>query len=183
VGSIGTIGILVDDSEMFRQLGIKVLPITTGINKAAGIPGVPVAAEHVVMVQGIVDLAQLAFESAVERGRKLKPDQLHAVTDGSVWTAGQARRLKLIDSVALSEDRYAEIEDEYPAEPFAALMGRAAAEKFEQLALAACKLDEDDDISFVPESVLTKLRAEHPMLAAAASKFNSERPTYGRRYS
>lgn len=170
VGSIGTIISLVDDSEAFAAAGFKVLAITTGINKGVGYPGVPVAEEHVAMLSRLVESHQQDFEVSVLRGRKLNAKQLTDVSDGSVWTAARAKKLGLIDFVALPEDRFAEIEAEFPAELYTSLRGYEASQKFDELVMARAKVEWVED---APASAVKQLRSEFPALAAAAAEYES----------
>jgi signal peptide peptidase SppA len=171
VGSIGTVIALVDDSQLFAAMGVKVLPITTGINKPAGYPGVPVAEEHVAMFSRLVADMQQEFEIAILRGRKLNGKQLTDVTDGSVWLAKRALKLGLIDSIALPEDRFAEIERDNPAEQFTLLCGYDASAKFDELATAAAKCEFIED---VPAATLKRIRADYPTLAREAAEHDSK---------
>jgi ClpP class serine protease len=172
VGSIGTIIALIDDSEMFTAAGVKVIPITTGINKAAGYPGVPIVDEHVKMLSRLVEYQQATFEANVQRGRRLSPQQLAEVTDGSVWSAAIAKNKGLIDTVQLPEDRFAELEQKFPAEMYTNLRGYEAAAKFDELAVAAAKVEYPED---VPKTTLKRLCREYPTLAAAAAEYEAKR--------
>jgi len=166
-GSIGTILALVDASEMFKSLGIRVIPITTGVNKMAGMPGVPAADDQVAMLQRLVDTWQMAFEVAVEKGRRLDRQQLDAVSDGSVWAASRAQKLGLVDQIALPEDRWAVLERKTPAEQFTELKYEAALSKWNELLCKEGKVEAHWD---APALTVARLQRKYPKLATHAAE-------------
>lgn len=179
VGSIGTIMALSDSSEFWAGMGVKIITVATGVNKACGYSGVPVTDSHIKMLQQLVDGDQAAFESAIERGRHLKPKQMIEVSDGSVWGAARAKRLGLIDSVEQVEDAFAELESANPPEQYASLRGRDALAKYEELAMIASRQDPDlFDLEDVPAATLAKLQAEYPTLAKAVAEYRASLPHY-----
>lgn len=89
VGSIGVFAVLYDQSEQYEREGIKVIPVTTGTYKGAGIAGTKISKEIVADQQRIVDGYFQEFKNAVLRGRVgLTADQVDAVADGRVFIAG-----------------------------------------------------------------------------------------------
>jgi ClpP class serine protease len=170
------IHVLVDDSELFRQMGVKVIAVTTSDLKAMGVPGIEVTPEQIAALQRLVDFTGDNFELAIARGRSLSGEQLKAVATGEVWYAVVAKNKGLIDDVQLFEDAVAKIKQKHPAEKYAELSGQRAHEQF--LALANAGLPDDDaalaldDVSAATAARLTK---QYPTLAAAAQAHEESR--------
>jgi signal peptide peptidase SppA len=176
-GSIGVRLVVIDTSTAVEQLGIRVVPITTGINKLAGLPGHPVLDEHVRMLQNVVDIEQLHFQIAIMKGRELNQAQVDRVSDGSIWNATQAKSLGLCDFVMLPDDRLNQIENAFAPEPYAGLSGSAALEQY--LALANDGRGEDeqvDDLEDVLPSIAARLSKQFPTLSTQAHEYERNRP-------
>lgn len=99
VGSIGTMAVLSDLSEMAAKQGITVHVISTGPYKGAGTPGTELTPEILKDVQRRVDAINKFFLDAVQAGRNLRDEALAQVSDGRVWIASEAKRLGLIDRI------------------------------------------------------------------------------------
>jgi len=99
VGSIGTRTEVVDYSEAYKMMGMKVHSISTGDMKGAFTPGTEVTEEQLAYLQERVDALNGFFLSSVKEGRKMDARQLKAVSDGRVWNAKEAQKLGLIDQV------------------------------------------------------------------------------------
>ncbi len=100
VGSIGTLGVLYDQSEAAKMAGVRVLVIASGPNKGTGTPGAPILPEQLKPLEAYVRAAADLFVGDVARGRDLEGEALAAVTDGRTWISAEAKRLGLIDEVA-----------------------------------------------------------------------------------
>ncbi len=101
VGSIGVFSVLYDQSEQYAAEGIKVIPVTTGKYKAAGMPGTVITKEVIADQQRIVDGYFKEFKDAIARGRSfLTATQINSVADGRVFLAEQeALKLGLVDRI------------------------------------------------------------------------------------
>ena len=99
VGSIGVRLILFDVSQYFADLGIKVIPVTTGEFKTAGAPGTEITDEHVAEFQRIVNFYMQDFIAAVMQGRNMTKGQVTAVTDGRMFVGKEIIELGLADKV------------------------------------------------------------------------------------
>ena len=101
IGSIGTMLVVVDLSEMAEKEGIKVHVVKTGDFKAIGVPGAKITEPQLQHLQERVNQGNDIFLRAVERGRvDMSMAQVRAVADGKVHLAAQAAELGLIDGVA-----------------------------------------------------------------------------------
>lgn len=99
VGSIGTLMTVYDFSGAAEKDGVKALVFATGPLKGAGAKGAPVSEDQRAYFQKLVDDSQASFDSAVRSGRGMTADQLASVRTGGVFTASEARDLKLIDGI------------------------------------------------------------------------------------
>jgi len=99
VGSIGTVAIIEDVSEMADNLGIKVHVISTGPYKGAFAAGTEVTKDHLEYAQELVDDINAHFLAAVSRGRGVPMSRVQEWADGRVWVGGKAKALGLIDAV------------------------------------------------------------------------------------
>jgi signal peptide peptidase SppA len=99
IGSLGTMAVIADTSQLVAAAGIKVHVVSTGNFKGMGVPGTPIDATHVEEIQRRVDGMNQFFMQAVRSGRNLTPEQMTQVADGRVFLAREAKRLGLIDDV------------------------------------------------------------------------------------
>jgi len=99
VGSIGTLAIIEDTSDMADKLGIKVHVISTGKFKGSFAPGSKVTDEQLDTVQEIVDDINAHFLAAVANGRGTSLSAIEKLADGRVWVGTKAQSRGLIDAV------------------------------------------------------------------------------------
>ncbi|MES2788135.1 MAG: S49 family peptidase [Planctomycetota bacterium] len=99
IGSIGTMMVLQDSSKQAAMQGIDVCVATTGELKPMGVPGVALTDAMKAAMQGIVTAGQADFAAAIQRGRKLTPEQLGGMSDGRVVSATEAVTTGLIDGI------------------------------------------------------------------------------------
>jgi signal peptide peptidase SppA len=105
VGSVGTRLSLVDSSEFYAKMGLKITPISTGTFKAAGSDGVPVTGEVKDYFQALVDRVQVEFTGGVARGRKLKIDDARAIAkEARIYIGGDAQAAGLVDGLRGAPD-------------------------------------------------------------------------------
>lgn len=104
-GSIGvTIGNLFDISGLLEKYGIKSTTITSGSNKAMGDITAPLTDEQRQIFQSLVDEAYEQFVGIVAEGRGLDEAYVRQISDGRIYTAGQAKNLRLIDDIVNTYD-------------------------------------------------------------------------------
>jgi len=101
IGSIGTMLVVVDLSEMAEKQGIKVHVIKTGDFKAIGVPGANITEPQLEHLQSRVNQGNEIFLRAIARGREgLGMGRVRELADGKVHLAAQAAELGLIDGVS-----------------------------------------------------------------------------------
>ena len=99
VGSIGTIAVVLDESQAYADQGIKTLVFSTGALKGAGTPGAPVTPDQMAYLQDLIDGSQQSFDSAIMAGRGMTAEELGAVRHGGLLIASEAKKAKLIDAI------------------------------------------------------------------------------------
>lgn len=99
-GSIGVIMSYYNYSELFDNLGIEEINITSGANKAMGSAGKKLTKEQRQIMQGLVDESYEQFAGIVAEGRKMPLDQVKTLADGRLYTAKQAVDNGLIDEIS-----------------------------------------------------------------------------------
>ncbi len=100
VGSIGTILVMYDFSEMLANEGIKPVIIDTGKFKHVGVVGSEITDEHKEELQKVVDFYFQDFVSAVMRGRNMSKSAVTQVADGRMFPAPEAKELGLVDGIS-----------------------------------------------------------------------------------
>jgi protease-4 len=105
VGSIGVIsGTSVDMTALFERLGVKVTTFHSGRNKTMLSSNEPLTEEQREIMQSISDEAYDQFVSVVADSRVLPVAAVTELADGRIYTAAQAKNLRLLDDVLFWED-------------------------------------------------------------------------------
>jgi signal peptide peptidase SppA len=99
VGSIGTYGVLYDQSQQAEKMGIKAIVVKAGEHKAAGAWGTQITPEQVAETQRVIDSLNNQFKASVMNGRRMNQAQVDKIADGRIHTADQALTLGLIDAI------------------------------------------------------------------------------------
>jgi len=103
-GSIGVLMSSVNAADLARKIGIESVVIATGENKAMLDPLKPVDPGHVEILRKAVDADYERFLSVVSKGRKLPVDKIRPLADGRIFSAEEAKELKLVDEIGYAED-------------------------------------------------------------------------------
>ncbi|GAE87158.1 signal peptide peptidase SppA [Acetivibrio straminisolvens] len=103
-GSIGVIISLTNLKELYDNIGIKGIYITSGKNKAMGAADLDLTDEQRDILQSLVDEAYEQFVEIVAEGRKMTADEVKRIADGRILSAKQALELNLIDEIATYEE-------------------------------------------------------------------------------
>lgn len=106
VGSLGVMAMVVDESELAGNMGVKVHVVSTGAHKGDFSPGQEVTGEQLDLLQKEVNDLNKHFMSAVKRGRGFTVEKLNKVNDGRTFIASEALSLGLIDSVSTFDDAF-----------------------------------------------------------------------------
>lgn len=105
-GSIGVIAISVSASGLMEKIGITNQTIKSGPMKDIGSPLKPMTEEERRILQSVIDGMYESFLDRVMIGRtnSFTRDELRKIADGRVYTASQAKELKLVDSIGYLDD-------------------------------------------------------------------------------
>ncbi len=99
-GSIGIFGLLPNFKGTLDKLGVNAVNVST--NPGAAFPSgfKPLDETQLAVVQKYVDRGYDDFTSRVAKGRKMKKAEVLRIAEGRVWSASDARRIGLVDSLA-----------------------------------------------------------------------------------
>ncbi|MBI5810044.1 MAG: signal peptide peptidase SppA, partial [Deltaproteobacteria bacterium] len=105
-GSIGVIAYGVNASGLMEKVGLTDQTIKSGDKKDAGSPLRQMTPEERRIIQSVIDAMYERFLDVIleTRGAFFKRDELQAIADGRVYTARQARDLKLVDMIGYMDD-------------------------------------------------------------------------------
>ncbi len=104
-GSIGVIaGASVDATGFLEKLGIKSITFTAGKNKNMLNYNSPLTEEQRAIMQSVADECYDQFTSIVASARRKSIGEVKLLADGRIYTAGQAKRNGLIDSIDTLEN-------------------------------------------------------------------------------
>jgi protease IV len=98
-GSIGVIVTLFNAQELLRELGVEVITITSGDNKALGSLWEELTPEQRVILDEFVDEAFTEFIRIIVEGRDLSRQEVRALADGRIYTGRQALANGLVDDL------------------------------------------------------------------------------------
>lgn len=91
VGSVGVISVLVDSTEMFKRLGLRVIPVATGPDKTVGLEGVPIDDAAVATMLELVNQLQRQFILTLKESPFLNSDKIVAMASrAGVWLGEEA---------------------------------------------------------------------------------------------
>ncbi|MGC1273441.1 MAG: S49 family peptidase [Planctomycetaceae bacterium] len=104
IGSVGTRMSLIDSSELFKRIGLRVVSIATSDVKAAGEPGTEITPKQESYFASLTAATHFDFTTDIVRGRGFKGEALGRVNDGRVHVARDAKALGLIDGIQSFDD-------------------------------------------------------------------------------
>jgi len=103
-GSIGVVAMKLNVKGLMDKVGVAEDTVKAGRWKDFWSPFRPATEEEKRMMQAIIDDFYRRFVMVVEQGRKLTRKEVRQVADGRIFTAEQARDLKLVDRLGYLED-------------------------------------------------------------------------------
>jgi ClpP class serine protease len=174
-GSVGTRFVLIDDSELFAKLGIKVIPVSTGDDKNIGLEGVPVDDAQIEAIERRVQSHQRQFILTLKRSPFLNADKIVALAvRAEIWLGedavalGFAHRLGTFEEISDElHGKFAERQAAQARQSLESLRGQEALDQFDRLTCEAAGCDYFDE---APESIVESIRGDYPKLARAADE-------------
>lgn len=106
VGSIGTVILAYDTSRLYENMGVKVMPISSGKLKGAGADGMALSAELIATYQARVDAESTRFAGDVARARGMTVEQVLAF-EGGYWHGTVAVEKGLADAIVSADETLA----------------------------------------------------------------------------
>lgn len=105
-GSIGVLAMKLNADGLFSKIGVVSETYTSGPKKDFWSPFRPSSPEEQKMLQGIIDGLFARFIAVVHasRQKQLSEQEIRALADGRIMTAGQARAAGLIDETAYLDE-------------------------------------------------------------------------------
>jgi len=107
VGSIGVIMSTLNWKTLSEKIGLTDVTIKSGANKDLLNPFHDVPPEQRALLQALIDNMYGHFVNIVAYGRKLDPSVVKPLADGRIFTAVNARELKLVDEIGYWEQAVA----------------------------------------------------------------------------
>ena len=108
-GSIGVIMSTFNIAELARKIGVTDVTIASGENKDMLNPLKPVKPEHVKILEEPVKQLYERFVRIVAEGRDLPVEVVRQLADGRVFTADDALKHKLVDSIGHEDEAIEQI--------------------------------------------------------------------------
>lgn len=106
-GSVGAVFFMPRVNGLMELLGVSVDVAKSGRNKDMGSPFRQATEEEQVLAQMLIDEMGGRFQQLVREARKLDDETMQAVATARVFTAQQALKLGLVDSVGYLDDALA----------------------------------------------------------------------------
>jgi protease-4 len=103
-GSIGVVAMKFNVKGLMNKVGVDQDTVKSGPWKDFWSPFKPATEAEKQMMQAIIDDFYRQFVQLVEQNRKLTRQEAQKVADGRIFTAAQARSLKLVDKVGYLDD-------------------------------------------------------------------------------
>jgi protease IV len=98
-GSIGVIVTLFNAQELLQELGVEVITITSGDNKALGSLWEELTPEQRAILDEFVDEAFTEFVRIIVEGRDMSEREVLILADGRIYTGRQALANGLVDEL------------------------------------------------------------------------------------
>ncbi len=98
-GSLGVILTLYDASDLIEEVGVRVIDITSGENKAMGNPWTELTPDQEAILQSITQEAYDEFVRVIAEGRGLSEEEVRRLADGRVYSGRQALGNGLVDEL------------------------------------------------------------------------------------
>ena len=99
-GSIGVFGLLPNAQQLLNdKLGITIDTVSTNTHAAAGSLFYPLSSNEMAVLQGGIENFYHTFLTRVADGRKMTTAQVDSIAQGRVWSADQAIKIGLVDTL------------------------------------------------------------------------------------
>ncbi len=103
-GSLGVIMTLFNAQELLDEIGVDVITITSGPNKALGSTWEELTPEHREILEEFIDESYDEFVRIVADGRSMSQSTVRELADGRIYTGRQAADNGLVDELGNLQD-------------------------------------------------------------------------------
>ncbi|MEM9776922.1 MAG: signal peptide peptidase SppA, partial [Chloroflexota bacterium] len=110
-GSLGVIMSLLNFSEFLDEWGVDVVNVASGPNKAIGSPYDEISAEHLEILDALIDESYDQFVQIIVDGRGLEEATVREIADGRIYSGKQAMAVGLVDELGNFTDAVAHAAD------------------------------------------------------------------------
>jgi protease-4 len=106
-GSLGVIMTVYDATELMEKVGLQVIDITSGENKAIGSMFAEMTPEQRDILETLTDESYAEFVRVISEGRGMSEEEVLALADGRVYSGRQALENGLVDQLGNFDDAIA----------------------------------------------------------------------------
>jgi len=103
-GSLGVIMTVYDATELMEKVGLQVIAITSGENKAIGSMFTEMTPDQKAILETLLDESYTEFVRVISEGRGISKEEVMVLADGRVYSGRQALELGLIDQLGNFDD-------------------------------------------------------------------------------
>jgi protease-4 len=104
VGSIGVVMLTMNTEGLLQKVGVTPLAIKSGPKKDMGSPFRGLTDEERAIFQNVIDSLHTRFAELIAKDRRLPIAAVKNLADGRIYTAEEAKRLRLIDQIGYVDD-------------------------------------------------------------------------------
>lgn len=104
VGSIGVVMLTMNTEGLLQKVGVTPLAIKSGPKKDMGSPFRGLTDEERAIFQNVIDSLHTRFAELIAKDRRLPIAEVRNLADGRIYTAEEAKRLRLIDQIGYVDD-------------------------------------------------------------------------------
>jgi protease IV len=98
-GSLGVVLTLYDATDLIEEIGVRVIDITSGENKAMGSPWAELTPDQQAILESITQEAYDDFVYVIAEGRGMSDETVRQLADGRVYSGQQALDNGLVDEL------------------------------------------------------------------------------------
>lgn len=110
-GSLGVIITLFNAEGLLEEIGVEVINVTSGENKAIGSPWDEFTEQERAIFEEMIEESYTEFVDIIATGRNLPDAAVREMADGRIYTGRQALALGLVDELGNFEDAIAKAAD------------------------------------------------------------------------
>ncbi|MCP5098093.1 MAG: signal peptide peptidase SppA [Chloroflexi bacterium] len=103
-GSLGVVLTIYNAADLIEEIGVDIISITSGPNKAIGSPWEELTDEHRAIFEASIDESYNEFVHVIADGRNMSEDDVRQLADGRIYSGRQALDNGLVDELGNFQD-------------------------------------------------------------------------------